>query len=658
MALSLRAATNAETFSVMDVAERHAVTRPVSVRDLLLRIPADGVFDDAAPPDYDRLGWSNWLGDYESQRLEAAPASKAELYATVRDNTDGVIRAVGSGHSHSKAAVPQGRYIDLKNLTGTLPDEGWLKPTAALDVDDERYLVRLKGGTRLRDLNRQILAPMDLALENMGSFDGQTIAGAVNTGTHGTGMGLSTIADLVRSVEIVTVMSENEAPAVRMFRIEPSDGITDPQAFFDDRDSHGMGLIQDDDLFYSIVVSYGCMGVVYAYTLEVRDFYWLRERSESESWLNLGGIEEFEGSLETEPVEADDTDPGDIPAGVPDLLSDHRHVQLLINLPVTHNRPYKQATTMVRTHDVVDEESKPGNWEVAVDDEDWVDSGWYAIPDDRWPPERRRTPFQTVSRRVGNNFHPLKDKSGWGGTLRTFFFRPITTNAPFIRDRNKSAWYIALRRLRDRNTEDQNYEEMPEPPGDRAISTDIAVPLEHLVDAVEDVFEIADDITHDHEVDPVWNSYARTVASIFGGSGPGPTTRTFKVHFGSPMGVRFIAPSDHYLAAAHDRWSAMVEVPFPVEPANAQLRPAVPNLSHEEMLDLSKESLREIQTHLVEEYDGRPHLGKYNTLDSGDLSRLYDRFDDDGGWMETYRTFNPFGIFDSPFTDKLGISQG
>lgn len=709
MSLSVRQSTSSDTVSLMDLAEQASMDTPVSLRALLQRKPPEDVISYGGEISYNRLNWENWVDDHGGQRLEATPSSKAELFATVDENKNNSIRAVGSGHSHSKAPVPEGRYIDLKHLTGTLDSNGWLKDTSELEVDDKKYLVRLKGGTRIRDLNRRILAPEGLALANMGSFDGQTIAGAVNTGTHGTGIGLSTIADLVRSVELVTVMPDGDQRATRMYRIEPSEGITDPAAFRADQNTHGMGLIQDDKVFYSAVVGYGCMGVVYAYTLKVRDYYWLKEHTETRSWLNYSSIsDDYTGDFETSEIDDSDTPPEAVPEDVPALIRNHRHAQFLVNLPSVHHpdKSRPQITVMERTHDIADIEDKPEDWEELVDNAAGEDNKWLDISDDRWPPERRKTTAQDLSRALGNAFHPLKNKSKWGGTLESFFFKPAADNEPFVKKRTDTAWYIALRRLRDnvrKNkhvelttlvregivTESQvtalgvdlsetvqvgalqrkgiisqdDFESIPDkklkpaPPSPPAISTDVAVPLHQLEDAVEEVFQIADNVYQEHEVDPVWRKAVRGIAQFFGGDGPEPRDERFKIHFGSPMGIRFIAPSDHYLSAAFDQWSAMIEVPFPVEAANAQLRPEVPNVSQSEMIEIAKDALTEIETTLVQKYDGRPHMGKFNTLDRSTLTRLYDNFEGDGSWLQTYHRFNFFGIFDNAWTDQFDISQ-
>ena len=54
----------------------------------------------------------------------------------------------------------------------------------------------------LADLNEE-LARLGLAMENLGDIDRQTIAGAISTGTHGTGAKLRNISAQVEGIELV-----------------------------------------------------------------------------------------------------------------------------------------------------------------------------------------------------------------------------------------------------------------------------------------------------------------------------------------------------------------------------------------------------------------------------------------------------------------------
>jgi hypothetical protein len=68
----------------------------------------------------------------------------------------------------------------------------------------------------------------------------------------------------------------------KLYRIERSDGVTDADKFSTKHTD--IELRQDDDWFNSVVVSLGCMGVVYSVTLRVREKHWLSEARIVSSW--------------------------------------------------------------------------------------------------------------------------------------------------------------------------------------------------------------------------------------------------------------------------------------------------------------------------------------------------------------------------------------
>ena len=105
------------------------------------------------------------------------------------------VSVAGSGHSFTEAAMTGGTMIDLGALSGTL------------DADRDSGLVRVGAGTVLATLNEE-LHRLGLAMENLGDIDRQTIAGAISTGTHGTGAELRSISAQVESVELVTAAGE------------------------------------------------------------------------------------------------------------------------------------------------------------------------------------------------------------------------------------------------------------------------------------------------------------------------------------------------------------------------------------------------------------------------------------------------------------------
>jgi L-gulono-1,4-lactone dehydrogenase len=138
--------------------------------------------------------WRNWAGDQRCRPARViAPRSREELAEAVGAAAAAgeKVSVAGSGHSFTETAMTDGTMLRLAALRGVL------------DADPASGLVRVAGGTVLRELNEE-LAALGLALENLGDIDAQTIAGAISTGTHGTGAGLANISARVEAIELVT----------------------------------------------------------------------------------------------------------------------------------------------------------------------------------------------------------------------------------------------------------------------------------------------------------------------------------------------------------------------------------------------------------------------------------------------------------------------
>jgi FAD-linked oxidoreductase len=137
--------------------------------------------------------WSNWAGDQRCRPARvAAPRTVAELAEAIGAAAAAgqKVSVAGSGHSFTETAMTDGTMIGVEALRGVL------------DADRESGLVRVGGGTVLRDLN-DALAGLGLALENLGDIDAQTVAGAISTGTHGTGATYANISSRVEAIELV-----------------------------------------------------------------------------------------------------------------------------------------------------------------------------------------------------------------------------------------------------------------------------------------------------------------------------------------------------------------------------------------------------------------------------------------------------------------------
>jgi L-gulono-1,4-lactone dehydrogenase len=143
-------------------------------------------------------GWSNWAGNQTaSPFLVERPIDESQLIDVVVRSLHAKrqIRAIGSGHSFTAAAVADQTLIDLS---------GYNRIVAA---DKMTGLVTVQSGMALSQLNDE-LDQLGLAMPNLGDIVYQTISGALSTGTHGTGATLGGLATQVREMRIVSGTGE------------------------------------------------------------------------------------------------------------------------------------------------------------------------------------------------------------------------------------------------------------------------------------------------------------------------------------------------------------------------------------------------------------------------------------------------------------------
>lgn len=140
-------------------------------------------------------GWQNWSGSVQCPNAgRVAPVDLGALQSLVRHQQNpGSLRPVGSGHS----------FVPFWHDQDTLLDLTHFQALAALDDDH----VRCGAGMPLHALGPK-LARLGMALENMGDIDRQSLAGAVATGTHGTGRGLGSLASQVVALDLVDGLGE------------------------------------------------------------------------------------------------------------------------------------------------------------------------------------------------------------------------------------------------------------------------------------------------------------------------------------------------------------------------------------------------------------------------------------------------------------------
>ncbi|WP_196073062.1 FAD-binding protein [Nakamurella alba] len=157
------------------------------------------------------------------------------------------VRPVGGGYSWMPLVTTGGIIMDLQFLTGVV----------SVDLPNRR--ARVRAGTRLYDLNER-LWDQGAAMIQLGAWAGQTIAGVVGTGTHGTSTTLGNIASFVRAVRMVN--GEGEI----------------------------VELVQGDADLEAVRVSMGLFGIMVEIELEVAPAYHLAQDGGFHPWEKAGEL--------------------------------------------------------------------------------------------------------------------------------------------------------------------------------------------------------------------------------------------------------------------------------------------------------------------------------------------------------------------------------
>lgn len=188
-----------------------------------------------------QLIWKNWSTSVVARPKKfVTPHHLEELINLVKDcREEGMtIRVVGAGHSFTPLVATSEVLVSLDNLTGIV------------EVNEAEQLVTLWGGTRLRDAG-PLLDELGFAMENLGDINDQSIAGAISTGTHGTGSRFKSIANQVEAITLLTASGE-------LLKINRK---------------------ENEEYFEAARISLGMLGIIVKVTLRVVNAYSLHENS-------------------------------------------------------------------------------------------------------------------------------------------------------------------------------------------------------------------------------------------------------------------------------------------------------------------------------------------------------------------------------------------
>ena len=139
------------------------------------------------------VNWANWAGNQQVDGVSLfMPRSEEELQQVMQfaETNNTRVKVVGSGHSFTAIALAESVLIDLMNYDSVIA------------IDKIANTVTVQSGIQLSKLNL-FLHSNGKAMQNLGDIAYQTIAGAISTSTHGTGVNFTGIANQVVALRLV-----------------------------------------------------------------------------------------------------------------------------------------------------------------------------------------------------------------------------------------------------------------------------------------------------------------------------------------------------------------------------------------------------------------------------------------------------------------------
>jgi FAD/FMN-containing dehydrogenase len=182
------------------------------------------------------MEWQNWAGNirFDAKRI-AQPTSTEEVQELLK-NSNGKVRCFGTGHSWSALIPTDDLLIDTAKLN------------RVLSIEREKNQATIQAGAKLKDLNLE-LWENGYAFSNLGSIAEQSLAGAISTATHGSGIGFQILGSMVESFTLVKA------------------------------DGEVLVVEKGTELFKTALISLGSLGIITEMTINVVPKFQLHERS-------------------------------------------------------------------------------------------------------------------------------------------------------------------------------------------------------------------------------------------------------------------------------------------------------------------------------------------------------------------------------------------
>lgn len=181
----------------------------------------------------------NWARNLNfNPRNTFSPKGHEELISIVKSSKE--IRLRGSAHSWTDLIKTDETFIHLDEMQGVT------------GLDKNKKQITALGGTKLKLLG-ELAYQNGLALPNQGDINKQSVAGALSTGTHGTGLTLQSLSNQIRKIKLITANAD-------------------------------VLEIDEGHSFYQAArVSFGTLGIMEELTLQMEDAYKLRAETFAEN---------------------------------------------------------------------------------------------------------------------------------------------------------------------------------------------------------------------------------------------------------------------------------------------------------------------------------------------------------------------------------------
>ncbi len=186
----------------------------------------------------------NWAGNlnFNPEKI-FEPQSISDIQAMVNEagKNNKTIRPIGSGHSWTGLVASDDYFFHLNEMQGITR------------CDQTNSTVTAFAGTKLSRFGDEAFAH-GFSMENQGDIDKQSLAGAMSTGTHGTGIGLQSVSNQARELKMVLASGEIQT----------------------------INTAHDENLYQAARVSFGSLGLIAEATLKLVPAYKLKVTSFAE----------------------------------------------------------------------------------------------------------------------------------------------------------------------------------------------------------------------------------------------------------------------------------------------------------------------------------------------------------------------------------------